>query len=1060
MKKPNLKRFLVIPLILFCCLLAFAACDGNTVDNTPKVETIAIDSNAKPQSVYPEGQELDLSKGSLKVTMTSGAKETVPLNAEGVTVTGYDKTQLGDQSLVISYGGKSITYTVTVEKRMSFSGYETNYFVGDSLNLKKGKVTIVKDDGTRASIRLDDAAISVVDFDSTTAAKGKAVTIRYNADGIDCSGTIAVNVYEFGNVKFVKPTKSAYGSHDSELNLQGGYFTITAKDNESLTKQVPLDQSMVSGFDSSVVTKENVNDPIRQTITVSYANQTFQFEVSLIYSGVSIMWDVIEQVKHVDVDAEELQITAEEATLAIEGMQAYLGLAPTDRDVLNQADVEKIARMVGYCATSYGNYIASYLNSAIIVSGNQIGFAEGISYESTTEAAMILSDPECPLVSYSKFVASFLELFGELELRDEVTIGQYVKYIPAENWANVASILNAIVQVYDDLAVVPNDWTVESLADYGDAVDSAVMHLANFPGGNGGTICKFVSAWREKNDYLDIIYTYYYHYLRSMMMEETWGRIPLPAALEEIYVYLYYAASFDQTLKNQGNQALWQDTSYMHLYRYKAIELSEKLLNGDNQLYIDLYNFIDFERLIRETTEYSSTGVVNLLSAGYGDEELTALMDTYIALLAKAMDNGGTLNFEENKDQFQAILDGFAAMTPSKQNCFLSALFYNYGIEKVRDSMVMTFPTENENRLLVFLLEGYLSHNLSEEMMPVVQDLFLAMEHYLNKDRYDEAMNNFVAKMDAVRAAYEGFSTSDKALFNQYLGNVYTKYTLLYDLHKNGFTVDETLYVNQFSALVQAIREYQTLRDVMVDPETSLVREGMLGMVISAYTRVEEMVQQILAIDNEQVPVIYSTLKMAIYDNASEMNLEYAYMNTRYNFLVMMHGISYTSTTEDGVESKVFAWELYQDTNVEAVMNNAYYVMMNHYYGNEMDGETVLAIMRQFRQFMNEDIDSVYMFRVLGGNEKYYAGLQAFFDSALSNTNRTVAAKLLEVEKALCQFAFTGGKNEEDKAAFMTAMEELIALRETVTDTANFDTYLAEMYNYYLETYNRMKAEA
>jgi len=1060
MKKPNLKRFLVIPLILLSCLLVFAACDGNTVDNAPAVESISIDSNDKPQSVYPEGKDLDLSKGSLKVTMNTGAKETVALNAEGVTVTGFDKNKLGDQSLIISYGGKSITYVVTVEERMRFSGYETNYFVGDSIKLDKGKITIVKDDGTRASIRFDDPAVSVVDFDSSTAGKSKPVSIRYNADGMDFTDTIAVNVYEFGNVKFVKPTKTAYGSHDSELNLQGGYFTVTAKDNDSLTKHVPLEQSMVSGFDTSVVTKENVNDPIHQTITVTYAGQTYQFEVSVIYSGVSIMWDVIEQVKDFDLDGENASISAEDGEAVIAAMKAYLDLAPTDRDVLNQADVEKIARMVAICAAPYGNYLASYyLSGALVVQGNQIGFAEDITYEATVEAAMVLSAPESPLVEYSKFETAFLEVFNELVLKDEVTIGQYVKYIPAEYWNNIVLILNAMVQAYDDLAVIPNDWTVESLADYGDAVDSAVMHMANFPNNNGGTVCPIISKWREKDDYLDIIYTYYYHYLRSMMMEETWGRIPLPAALEEIYVYLYQAASFDQYVRQMGSQALWQDTSYMYLYRYKALELSEKLLNSGNQLYIDLYNFIDFDKLIRDTTVYSAVGIVNLLSAGYNDEELMALMDTYIGLLAKAMDNNGTLNFDEHKAEFQAIIDGFAAMTPSKQNCFLSALYYNYGVENVRDAMVMSFPNENENRLLVFLLEDYLSHNLSETMVPVAQDLLLAMEYYLNKDRYDDGITNFMAKMDAVHAAYEGFSAADKAKFNEYLGNVYTKYTLLYNLQKNGFTVEQDVYVNQFTAMVQAIRDYQDLRAELVEPETSVLREGMLGMVISAYTRVEAMAAEILAIDNEQVPVLYSTLKMLISEE-NEMNLEFAYMNTRYSFLVTMHGISYTTTSEDGVEKKVYAWELYQDSNVGAIMNIAYYVMMSQYNNTEMNAETVLDIMRQFRNFMNTDIDSVYMFRVLSGNEMYYAGLQTFFDSVLTYTNRSVGTKLLEVEKALCQFAFTGSKNEEDKAAFMTAMEELIELRQTVTDTANFDTYLAEMYNYYLETYNHMKSEA
>jgi hypothetical protein len=97
---------------------------------------------------------------------------------------------------------------------------------------------------------------------------------------------------------------------------------------------------------------------------------------------------------------------------------------------------------------------------------------------------------------------------------------------------------------------------------------------------------------------------------------------------------------------------------------------------------------------------------------------------------------------------------------------------------------------------------------------------------------------------------------------------------------------------------------------------------------------------------------------------------------------------------------------------------------------------------------------------VLDGDTMYYKGLQTFFEGVLSESNQAIGTKLLEVERALCKYAFGGAKNEEDKAAFVNAMEELIALYGAVTDTENFNTYLGEMYNYYLETYNHMKDAA
>ena len=83
--------------------------------------------------------------------------------------------------------------------------------------------------------------------------------------------------------------------------------------------------------------------------------------------------------------------------------------------------------------------------------------------------------------------------------------------------------------------------------------------------------------------------------------------------------------------------------------------------------------------------------------------------------------------------QLQELFDGFALLTPSKQSAFLSALFYEYGLETVRDRMALTF-TDGEtapDNLLVSLFQLYFTHYLPDDMIPVVQDLLHAMEYYV-----------------------------------------------------------------------------------------------------------------------------------------------------------------------------------------------------------------------------------------------------------------------------------------------------------------------------------------
>ena len=62
---------------------------------------------------YVSGEELDLTGMELQVMYNIGDPRTLTL--EDVTVTGYDKEKLGEQELVIAYGGLTASITVTVK---------------------------------------------------------------------------------------------------------------------------------------------------------------------------------------------------------------------------------------------------------------------------------------------------------------------------------------------------------------------------------------------------------------------------------------------------------------------------------------------------------------------------------------------------------------------------------------------------------------------------------------------------------------------------------------------------------------------------------------------------------------------------------------------------------------------------------------------------------------------------------------------------------------------------------------------------------------------------------
>lgn len=79
------------------------------------VERVRISNHV---TSYRVGEELDLTKGRLTVTRDDGSSFLVVLSDAGISITGYDNTKEGEQTLTATYrSGEreySVSYTVTV----------------------------------------------------------------------------------------------------------------------------------------------------------------------------------------------------------------------------------------------------------------------------------------------------------------------------------------------------------------------------------------------------------------------------------------------------------------------------------------------------------------------------------------------------------------------------------------------------------------------------------------------------------------------------------------------------------------------------------------------------------------------------------------------------------------------------------------------------------------------------------------------------------------------------------------------------------------------------------
>ena len=108
------------------------------------------------------------------------------------------------------------------------------------------------------------------------------------------------------------------------------------------------------------------------------------------------------------------------------------------------------------------------------------------------------------------------------------------------------------------------------------------------------------------------------------------------------------------------------------------------------------------------------------------------------------------------------------------------------------------------------------------------------------------------------------------------------------------------------------------------------------------------------------------------------------------------------------------------------------------------------------------DKDAVVLFYSLNVDASYYAAIEAFFASALSEDAATasLATALIAAEKAYAEYLLDPEKAEvldRFKTAWETAVTEQGKLGEA---TGNYDALLKGMYEYYLAKYTALTANA
>ena len=205
---------------------------------------------------YQYGESLDLTGGSVQKVMASGAAvAAVPLTDDSVTLSTFNPNQSGIQTIKVTYEGKTKTFDVNVKDTITgieLQGIpETKYKYGEDFKISNLKLNIHKLSG--------DVTIPVTQDMIKGYEKNKlgsqVVKIEYEGQTIT---TINVEVIDYVQSVIITPPSKVEYNYGESLNLDGAKITKIMASNPSNPEEIIVTSSMISGYTSTKIGKQNV----------------------------------------------------------------------------------------------------------------------------------------------------------------------------------------------------------------------------------------------------------------------------------------------------------------------------------------------------------------------------------------------------------------------------------------------------------------------------------------------------------------------------------------------------------------------------------------------------------------------------------------------------------------------------------------------------------------------------------------------------------------------------------------------------------------------------------
>lgn len=1059
MKKISKILLLLALIVMTAC--AVTACGGE--------QGLSIKKDRMPQLVHVLGEELNLADGVL--LYTSGEKtEEIAMNADGVEVSGFDKSTLGEQTVTIKYGNATTTLKVTVVPRMTVEGYTADYIVGDKFDTDNGTLKITRNDGTSFTVILKSDKVSIEGFDTSSVGE-LSLTAKYTNGSTVYTCEFPAKVHAIDNISFKAPNKVAYNSHDGALDVSGGYFTLSGK-NGTIKRDVPLTADMVKGYDISLVNETNT--PLTQKLTVTYGEKTFEYSVKLTYTDISlfkknaapligISWsdnylDILEN------DAYVPKYTKEQGIIALEMIEKYLDMSPAERTFITVAETLAVARTaMAYGFSAWADEINKYNDAFAIEYGDLVFKCE--SREALEAAIEGLSVTTSPLYTYSPVLLRMMEAFEEENVYADITFADYPIF-SSDYYVSLIDLFEYMVELDDITDAVKPDWktNINAYADEIEAVYDAIVN-SDYYSYDFAQFFYYVSMWRPEDDVFDFLYSYYYDVQNDVSAIIKIANIRLPSRLEEMFAYIYEAMTLIGYISDDTYFAQVPDTTQFFYNYYMAQKLARNIVNSQNEedkMLQVLFYGLPLNSLLGMSAEEGIytfddiIGYINTAPGGYYSlcgalldvPEFDAVMEKYLNIIVKDFENESYTGSSEYIADVKAMFALYTKLSPSQQFNFLGILSTYY----VRGYMPLAFDnvTEGYSQISTIFVDMvnsvYTDMFESEDAKNAYLQLIFATEIYAQRYIYSAIhigvektwLVDFSERMNAVATALGKMPEADKALFNAELGELYATYADILESYKSSGSSskpDLGEWADDFAELEDAILKLELAYAIISEGD------GYYDMFFTAYERVLTIANRIL--NDPSVPKhvkeaflyseLYSTSSLDkilnpefVIDPAKEVFWSYDYVISVYRSMYVNALLTIGGDTS--------LYDYYQIYGFDRFMNMAYDVIWA-YMGSEKDAEDifekdkVLGVMNEFCK-MDVNAQMMFILYIEGEYGLYYTAVSEFLYEEFSANVAAAGELLVALEMDAIIYNYYGFMLENESASEADLKEAAEALTE------------------------------